>query len=223
VVSEAAVAEKLEEERRLVAEAQAGNLDAMRPILESYAAPLYATVILPRLGDVATAEDVLRDTFTTAIEKIDQFRWTGKSIYVWLRQIAVNKVYDVHRRSKRSVQLADAMARELPQATMPDVGADALLIAAEEQELNRERIRHALEALSDRYRLAIELRLIEELPRDECARRMNVTTGTFDVVLFRAVRAFRRHFGQSSKATAKMGKETRPARGRANQPDGGEL
>ena len=180
----------------MVAEAQAGNLDAMRPILESYAAPLYATVILPRLGDPAAAEDVLRDTLTTAIEKIEQFRWTGKSIYVWLRTIAVNKVYDVHRRSKRSLQLASAMARELPRATSPEVGADALLIAAQEQSINRDRIRRALHALSDRYRQAIELRLIEELPRDECARRMNVTTGTFDVVLFRAVRAFRRHFGQ---------------------------
>jgi RNA polymerase sigma-70 factor (ECF subfamily) len=195
-VSEAAVAEKLEEERRLVAEAQAGNLDAMRPILESYAAPLYATVIMPRLGDPATAEDVLRDTFTTAIEKIDQFRWTGKSIYVWLRQIAVNKVYDVHRRAKRSAALADAIAREVPQSTGTDDAADALLIAAEEQVRNRERIGQALGALSERYRTAIQLRLIDELPRDECARRMNVTTGTFDVVLFRAVRAFRKYFGQ---------------------------
>lgn len=197
-MSDAAVAEKLEEERRLVAEAQAGNLDAMRPILESYAAPLYATVILPRLGDAATAEDVLRDTFTTAIEKIEQFRWTGKSIYVWLRQIAVNKVYDVHRRSKRSVQLADAMAKEMPQATQPEAAADAMLIAAEEQVQNRERIGHAMRALSERYRTAIQLRLIDELPREECARRMNVTTGTFDVVLFRAVRAFRKHFGADS-------------------------
>ncbi|HEU5055287.1 MAG TPA: RNA polymerase sigma factor [Kofleriaceae bacterium] len=182
----------------MVAEAQAGNLDAMRPILESYAAPLYATVILPRLGDAATAEDVLRDTFTTAIEKIEQFRWTGKSIYVWLRQIAVNKVYDVHRRSKRSVQLADAMAKEMPQATQPEAAADAMLIAAEEQVQNRERIGHAMRALSERYRTAIQLRLIDELPREECARRMNVTTGTFDVVLFRAVRAFRKHFGAES-------------------------
>ena len=210
-MSEAAVAEKLEEERRLVAEAQSGNLDAMRPILESYAAPLYSTVILPRLGDAATAEDVLRDTFTTAIEKIEQFRWTGKSIYVWLRQIAVNKVYDVHRRSKRSVVLADAMARELPHATAPDAGADALLIAAEEQALNRDRIRHALQSLSERYRTAIELRLIEELPRDECARRMTVTTGTFDVVLFRAVRAFRRHFGQRPADTPAGTVEATPA------------
>ena len=196
--SDAAVAEKLEQERRLVAEAQAGNLDAMRPIFEGYAGPLYATVILPRLGDQAAAEDVLRDTFTTAIEKIDQFRWAGKSIYVWLRQIAVNKVYDVHRRSKRSVQLADAMAKEMPQTTQPEAAADAMLIAAEEQVRNRERIGHAMQALSERYRLAIQLRLIDELPREECARRMNVTTGTFDVVLFRAVRAFRKHFGADS-------------------------
>ena len=40
---------ELEQEHRLVEEAQQGNLDAMRPILERYAAPLYGTVILPRL------------------------------------------------------------------------------------------------------------------------------------------------------------------------------
>jgi RNA polymerase sigma-70 factor (ECF subfamily) len=55
-----------------------------------------------------------------------------------------------------------------------------------------------MRALSERYRNAIQLRLIDELPREECARRMNVTTGTFDVVLFRAVRAFRKHFGAES-------------------------
>jgi RNA polymerase sigma factor (sigma-70 family) len=196
LVSDAAVAEKLEAERRLVEEAKQGNLDAMRPIFEKYADPLYASVILPRLGDAATGEDVLRDTFITAIEKIQKFRWTGKSIYPWLRQIAVNKVYDVHRRSKRSLKLAETVAREVPRETQPEQRADALLIAAQEHALNRERIDQTLDAIPERYRLAIELRLIEELPREECARRMDVTTGTFDVVLYRAVRSFRKHYGQ---------------------------
>jgi RNA polymerase sigma factor (sigma-70 family) len=196
LVSDAAFAEKLEEERRLVEEAKQGNLDAMRPIFEKYADPLYASVILPRLGDAATGEDVLRDTFITAIEKIQKFRWTGKSIYPWLRQIAVNKVYDVHRRSKRSLKLAETVARELPRETAPDQRADALLIAAQEHAQNRERIDQTLEAIPERYRIAIELRLIEELPRDECARRMDVSTGTFDVVLYRAVRSFRKHYGE---------------------------
>jgi RNA polymerase sigma factor (sigma-70 family) len=195
VVSDPALTDRLEQERRLVAEAQAGNLDAMRPIFEAYASPLYATVILPRVGDAATAEDVLRDTFIQAIEKLGQFRWTGASIYAWLRTIAVNKAYDVHRRTRRTVALVDHLRNELPSETPRDDLADAMLIAAEEVTANRRRIDAALGALNPRYRQAIELRLIEELPREECARRLEVTVGTFDVVLFRAVRAFRKHFG----------------------------
>jgi RNA polymerase sigma-70 factor (ECF subfamily) len=196
VASEAATADHLEEEQRLVEEAQRGNLDAMRPIFERYASPLYASVILPRLGDTATAEEVLRDTLATAVEKVGSFRWQGKSIYPWLRQIAVNKVYDIHRQSKRSQRLADAMAVELPSATGPESQADAQLVEEEERRLNRARIEETLVLLSERYRDAIRLRLIDELAREECARVMGITVGNFDVLLFRAVRAFRKRFGE---------------------------
>jgi RNA polymerase sigma-70 factor (ECF subfamily) len=93
------------------------------------------------------------------------------------------------------VQLAEALSHETPSGTLPEGRADALMIAAQEQSINRERIDEALSSISPRYRTAIELRLIEELPREECARRMEVTTATFDVVLYRAVRAFRKSFG----------------------------
>jgi RNA polymerase sigma factor (sigma-70 family) len=195
VASEAATADHLEEEQRLVEEAQRGNLDAMRPIFERYASPLYAAVILPRLGDSVAAEEVLRDTLATAVEKVGMFRWQGKSIYPWLRQIAVNKVYDVHRQSKRSQRLADAMAVEVPMTTGPEAQADAQLMVEEERRLNRVRIDDTLALLSERYREAIRLRLVDELPREECARLMGITVGNFDVLLFRAVRAFRKQFG----------------------------
>ncbi|HUH04105.1 MAG TPA: RNA polymerase sigma factor [Kofleriaceae bacterium] len=168
----------------------------MKPIFERYASPLYSTVILPRLGNRAAAEDVLRDTMAAAMEKIDQFRWQGRSIYSWLRMIAVNKAYDVHRRTKRGQKLVDAMAVELPSETLPDERADAKLIADQERALNRERISATLDKITPRYREAIQLRLVEELPRSECATRLEVTVGTFDVLLFRAVRSFRKHFGE---------------------------
>lgn len=196
MASEPAIEPALEEERRLVEEAQAGNLDAMKPIFERYASPLYSTVILPRLGNRAAAEDVLRDTLAAAMEKIDQFRWQGRSIYGWLRMIAVNKAYDVHRRTKRGQKLVDAMAAELPAETLPDERADAKLIADQERTLNRERITSTLDKITPRYREAIQLRLVEELSRSECATRLEVTVGTFDVLLFRAVRSFRKHFGE---------------------------
>ena len=186
----------LEQERRLIQEAQQGNLDAMRPLLERYAGPLYSTVILPRLGDATTAEDVLRETLATAVEKIQRFTWQGTSIYPWLRQIAVNKVFDVHRQSKRSRRLVDAMAHEVAVESDPTTHADAQLIADQERRAHRARIDHAMLQLQERYRLAIELRLVQELPREECAKHLGITIGTFDVVLFRAVRAFRKQFGE---------------------------
>jgi RNA polymerase sigma-70 factor (ECF subfamily) len=199
VASETATAQELEreleQEHRLVEEAQHGNLDAMRPILERYAAPLYGTVILPRLGDAASAEEVLRDTLATAVEKIRRFTWQGKSIYPWLRQIAINKVYDIHRQSKRSRRLADAMIHEVAAESDPASHADAQLIADQERRAHRAAIDETMGQLQDRYRLAIELRLVQELSREDCAQRLGVTIGTFDVLLFRAVRAFRKHFG----------------------------
>jgi RNA polymerase sigma-70 factor (ECF subfamily) len=186
---------ELEEEQRLIEEAQRGNLDAMRPIFERYAPPLYGTVILPRTGDAATAEEILRDTMATAVEKIGRFAWQGKTIYPWLRQIAINKVYDLHRHAKRSRRLADAMAQELPAESAPEDNPDALLIAQQEQRSNRARIDETLAVMPERYRVAIELRLVDELSREECARRLDVTVGTFDVLLFRAVRAFRKRYG----------------------------
>ncbi|HEY0251211.1 MAG TPA: RNA polymerase sigma factor, partial [Kofleriaceae bacterium] len=150
----------------------------------------------PRLGDAASAEEVLRDTLATAVEKIGRFTWQGKSIYPWLRQIAINKVFDVHRQSKRSRRLAEAMRHELDDATDPASHADALMMADQERRAHREKIDGCMGQLADRYRLAIELRLVQELSREDCAKRLNITIGTFDVLLFRAVRAFRKHFGE---------------------------
>lgn len=193
-----AEAARLEEERRLIERAQRGDRDALRPILERYAQPLYAG-ILPRVGDVATAEDVLRDTFLAAMEKIGSFQWQGHGLYGWLRQIAMNKVMDVHRRTRRAGRLALALAEELPRETSRDEAADSTLIAEEERRRSAVKIQAVLGVLLPRYREAIQLRLVEELPREECARRLGVTIGHFDVLLFRAIRAFRKRFGDGDE------------------------
>src|SRR5262249_60885761 len=89
----------------------------------------------------------------------------------------------------------DAMVHEIPIESDPESHADAQLIADQERRTHRTRIDETMEQLAERYRLAIELRLIQELSREDCAKRLGVTIGTFDVLLFRAVRAFRKQFG----------------------------
>lgn len=190
-------AEVVSLEQRLVSRAQAGDGEALRLLLARHVDALYARVALPRTGDPSVAEDIVKDTMVTAIEKLDTFRWQGRSIYFWLRQIAVNKVIDHHRSTGRANRLAQALNNEPELPVLPvgkEPGPEAALIAKEEQRINSERIRTTLERLKPRYRQAIELRLLEELPREECAKRLEVTVGTFDVLFHRAVRAFRKTF-----------------------------
>jgi RNA polymerase sigma-70 factor (ECF subfamily) len=182
----------LQAEERLVERAKAGETDALRPIFERYAAPLYAGVILPRLGDPTAAEDVLRDTFVAALEKLGSFTWQGRGLFGWLRQIAVNKIIDRHRRSSASGRALEAYAVELETTVAQPQRPDDALADAEEQVARRARVSQALEQLSSRYRQAIELRLVEERSREACAQALGITVGNFDVVLFRAIRAFRK-------------------------------
>jgi RNA polymerase sigma-70 factor (ECF subfamily) len=185
------LAQDLEEERRLVAEAQAGDMNALRPVFARYADPLYGGVILPLVKSPAAAEDVLRDTFVTALEKIAAFRWEGRGIYGWLRQIATNKAHDVHRRAQRTARVLARFAEE--PAAAPGA-ADESLIAEEDRRRAAARIAAAMDKLVPRYRDALRLRLIEERSREDCARVLEVTVPTFDVLLFRAVRSFRKHY-----------------------------
>jgi RNA polymerase sigma-70 factor (ECF subfamily) len=185
---------RLAEEERLVARAQAGDREALRPIFERYGPVLYSAVILPRLGNAAEAEDVLKETMVTAVAQIDRFTWQGRSIYHWLRRVAVNKIIDVHRAHRRGDRLVDALTQELDVHLPEPASAEEALIATEERAINRRRIAETLADLNPRYAEAIRLRLVEELPRTTCAERLGVTLGTFDVLFFRALAAFRKRF-----------------------------
>ena len=166
---------------------------ALEPVLAQHAEALFAC-ILGRVGERATAEDLLKDTFVTALEKIASFAWQERSIYHWLRQIAINKTLDHHRALGRRKRLCQALRSELHEAADPV--AIAALSAEEERRIAGSRIEATLTGLHPRYAQAIRLRLCEERPRGDCAQAMGVTVETFDVLLFRAVRAFRKAYGE---------------------------
>jgi RNA polymerase sigma-70 factor (ECF subfamily) len=173
-------------EAALVARAQSGDQAALRSLLMQHSDALYSRIILPRVGNAPVAEDILKATMLTAIEKLDSFQWRDRSVYFWLRQIAANKVIDYHRSNQRSRKLVDRLQQEsLPQTTP---GPERALIAAQERQLNAK--------INPRYQKAIKLRLIEEESRQICAEQLDVSEATFDVIFYRAIRAFRKEFGK---------------------------
>ncbi len=170
-----------------------GDRSAAGTLYVWYGTPLYREVILPRLPNREQAEDVLRDTFRAVLERIQQYHpEENKSIYFWLRRIAINRATDVHRANQRARRLEAAVGAEARihgEATTNDAPGEGL-----ETDDTREKIEAALQTLNPRYAEALRLRLLQDLPRETCAAHMAVTVGNFDVILHRASAAFRKAY-----------------------------
>jgi RNA polymerase sigma-70 factor (ECF subfamily) len=182
-----------EEERETVALAQRGDRAALGRILVAHGPVLYRSVLLPRLGSEAAAKDALAETYAKVVERVGQFEWQGTGIYPWLRTVALHVALDMLRARKRVVFWSeDDLAGEIERGE-GDEGADARLLALRDEREAKAKVVAALAAIHPRYAKAVQLRVLDELPRDEAARQLDVTPATFDVVLHRALRALKKH------------------------------
>jgi RNA polymerase sigma-70 factor (ECF subfamily) len=184
----------LARERGLVARAREGDREAVAELYRAFAPRLYARVLMPRLGNRQAAEDALSETFRTALERLEQFDHRGVSLYFWLSRIAVNRATDMHRvkaRTRRALTSFEELLAPLrPSAPRPE----KQVVEAERDALLREAVADVLARLRPRYARAITLRFLEDRSRPECAAALEVKLGTFDVVLLRALRAFRKEW-----------------------------
>jgi RNA polymerase sigma-70 factor (ECF subfamily) len=192
VVGEADGSNDLEWERQAVVSAQRGDGAALGRLLVTYGPRLYRSVLLPRLGSEAAAKDALAETYAKVVERIDQFRWQGVGFYPWVRTIALRVALDVLRARSRVVFWdADDLARELDRES-DDVPSDQRLAALRDERTAREKVKAALARIHPRYARAIQVRLLDEEPRDDAARILGVTPATFDVLLHRAIQALKK-------------------------------
>jgi RNA polymerase sigma factor (sigma-70 family) len=200
-VPEADGSDDLARERQAILRAQAGDRAALGQLLVAHGPTLYRSVLLPRLGSEALAKDALAETYAKVIERIDRFTWQGLGIYPWLRTIALRVALDMLRARTRVVFWdEDDLARELERS---DTGepVDSRLSALRDERAAREKVLAALEKIHPRYARAIRIRLIEEQPREDAARLLEVTPATFDVLLHRALTALKKHLAAEERAT----------------------
>ena len=190
--ADAADAERLAEERALVARAQAGDRSSLGRLLERHGPTLYRAVLLPRLGSEAAAKDALSETYAKVVERIGKFVWQNVGFYPWLRMVAMHVAID-HLRARRRLVLweAEDVEREVD-ASATSTPIDDKLSAARDGAAARARVQEALARIHPRYAEALRLRVLEERPREEVAATLGVSPATFDVLLHRAVAALRK-------------------------------
>jgi RNA polymerase sigma-70 factor (ECF subfamily) len=184
--------ETLELERRLVERAQAGDREALGLLLSRHGPALYRSVLLPRLGSEASAQDALSEVYTRVIARIGSFTWQGVGFWPWLRTVGLHVALDQLRGRRRLVFWSEQdVAREIDEA---DAATPADQAFAEQRERHeaRARVERVLAKIHPRYAKAIRHRVLEELEREDVARLLGVSPATFDVVLHRAMRALRK-------------------------------
>src|SRR5512138_2337427 len=108
----------LDNERRLVESAQAGDGDAFSQLYEAYFERVYRFVYF-RVADAEMAEDLASQVFLKAWENLHRYRPHGPFL-AWLYAIARNTVIDTYRTRRQVVSLDEAAPIPAPEKSLDD-------------------------------------------------------------------------------------------------------
>jgi RNA polymerase sigma factor (sigma-70 family) len=124
-------------------------------------------------GNRETATDLTAETFAQALVSMRRFR--GGDETAWLYGIARNLLSQYRRRAR----VEDRARRKLgvPDRDWSDYEVEDRVVD--------------LDALPEHERAALELHVVDELPYDEVARRLSITSGTARMRVHRALRRLR--------------------------------
>ena len=184
----------LEAERLICERARSGDRAAMGDLLRKYGPILYRSVLMPRLGSEAAAQDALAETYARVVERFDRFTWQSCGFYPWFRVVGMRIALDILRSKRRELLFEpDDLQREID-ASETDLSSRGETELCEKRDLAdaRSRVDEAMKTLNPRYAQAIKLRVLEERSREEVAVALGVTVATFDVVLHRSLNALKK-------------------------------
>jgi RNA polymerase sigma-70 factor, ECF subfamily len=184
----------------LMRRAHAGERSAVNALFASHRARLRRMVALrmdPRLAARVDASDVVQEALADASRQLtDYLRKQPLPFYPWLRQIAWNRLIDLHRRHLQA-QKRQATREQRWEMRLPDQSSLQLagkLIASGtspsrgviRQEM-RARVHSALARLPQRDREVLVLRYLEQLSIPEIAAVVGITEGAVNMRQVRAL------------------------------------
>lgn len=171
-----------------------GDREAAEDFFRRHLETLYEFVHYRVGGDRAAAEDLVQDTFLTAIDRLRAFDGRS-SLHGWLCGIARNKIR-AHRRRLRPVRMEDVLAEADPEieAILLAIDREPLPDAVLEREETKELVGATLSSLPPDYREVLVAKYVEELSTAEIAARAGRNEKAAESTLARARAAFGRVF-----------------------------
>ncbi len=167
----------------VVADAVAGDRDALREVLETIR-PIVVRYCRARIGTAErgglSADDVAQEVCLAAITALPRYRDQGRPFLAFVYGIAAHKVADAHRAASRDLAYP---ADELPERCSDS--ADPEQVALEAESVTR--MNELLEVLPDQQREIIIMRVVVGLSAEETATAVGSTPGAVRVAQHRAL------------------------------------
>ena len=143
-----------------------------------------------RTGCPETAADLTAEVFAAAFARRSSFRDEGRPARNWLYGIAGRQIGLYARRQRVSLKYRRKLGME---RTALDANAIERLEARLDAGALRRALGDALVALPERQREALWLRVVDELPYGEVARRLGCSEGAARVRVCRALGVLSEH------------------------------
>jgi len=169
----------------LIRAVQAGDAAALETLYHRHLPAVWRFAFARLLGDTATVEDVVSETFLAAVRRIDRLDPDGGSLVGWLIGIARHKIGDVRR---RRVRVHSGVAADDQADAAGDTGDPAAPLESAE---TRAHVADVLDSLPEEQRMALEWKYLEKLSVRDIAHRLGRTEKAAETILYRARKAFR--------------------------------
>jgi RNA polymerase sigma-70 factor (ECF subfamily) len=172
--------QRMSEERRLIARAQAGDTGAFRVLVDQHRARAY-TLALRILRSAADAEEVAQDAFVRVWTALPGFR--GESSFAtWLHRIVARRAFD------RAQVLKNRRAREQQEDRLPEPAAP---VTDDADTLQAAVLQRLVAGLSPAQRAAVTLFYHEGRSVEQVAEILGMPENTVKTHLLRARAALR--------------------------------
>lgn len=183
------LSDRVGRERLLRGAVLAGDEQAWRTWYAEAYGPLYAYVLWRCGGGRDLAEEVVQDTWLTAVGRIRRFDPGRSPFAAWLRGIAANVLRNQLRRRRRRARRVGPLNGRPAGGGQPD--------AALEQQERAERIARALAALPERYEAVLRAKYLDQHSVADIAAAWGETAKAVESLLTRARQAFRDAYDQA--------------------------
>jgi RNA polymerase sigma-70 factor (ECF subfamily) len=145
------------------------------------------------LGSETEAEDAASDVFIRLPRAMNSYD-TSLPFPRWLMSVTTHHCLDLLRKRKVESRLFDPAEADAPEPVSARPSPLQEVLTAE----SRDKVRRAVAALPERYRLPLTLRYYNEMSYDEIAATLELTRAHVATLIFRAKKELRQALAQPS-------------------------